>query len=95
VATHIAVNSDMSDMIGGCATETFDQFNRQFPAGQCHTCGIDGASRIRADAATELFRSISADKAAVEYTSGRPGTCFSRTACYLETDELADIAGNC
>ena len=62
VATHIAVNSDMSDMIGEDVPykETFDQFNRQFPLqDNVILVVIDGASPEYAQtAATELFRSI-------------------------------------
>ncbi len=98
VATHIAVNSDMSDMIGEDVPykETFDQFNRQFPLqDNVILVVIDGASPEYAQtAATELFRSISADKAAVEYTFWPAGDMFFRQngLLYLETDELADIA---
>ncbi|HVR67687.1 MAG TPA: MMPL family transporter [Verrucomicrobiae bacterium] len=98
VATHIAVNSDMSDMIGEDVPykETFDQFNSQFPLqDNVILVVIDGTSPEYAQtAATALYRSISADKAAVEYTFWPAGDMFFRQngLLYLETDELADIA---
>jgi hypothetical protein len=98
VATHVAVNSDMSDMIGEDVPyrKTFDQFNKQFPQqDNVILVVVDGASPEYAQtAATELYRAISADKSAVEYVFWPAGDTFFRQngLIYLKTDELTEIA---
>jgi hopanoid biosynthesis associated RND transporter like protein HpnN len=98
VATHIAVNSNMSDMIGKDVPyrETFDEFNKQFPLqDNVILVVIDGASSEYAQtAATEIYRTITADRAAVEYAFWPAGEAFFRQngLIYLETDELTNIA---
>jgi uncharacterized protein len=97
-ATHVSVNSDFSEMIGKDVPykRTFDQFNKLFPhQDNVILVVVDGDSAEYAEtAATELYRAISADRAAVEYVYWPAGEGFFRKngLLYLKTDELAQIA---
>jgi len=97
-AAHVSVNSDFSDMIGDDVPykRTFDQFNKLFPhQDNVILVVVDGASAEYAQtAATELYRAISADRAAIDYVYWPAGEPFFRQngLLYLKTDELAEIA---
>src|SRR5262245_42561440 len=81
-ATHVSVNSDFSEMIGKDVPykRTFDQFNNLFPhQDNVILVVVDGDSAEYAEtAATELYRAISADRAAVEYVYWPAGEGFFR-----------------
>src|SRR5262245_11357847 len=97
-ATHVTVNSDFSEMIGKDVPykRTFDQFNKLFPhQDNVILVVVDGDSAEYAEtAATELYRAISADRAAIEYVYWPAGEAFFRKngLLYLKTDELVQIA---
>jgi uncharacterized protein len=97
-ATHVSVNSDFSDMIGKDVPykRTFDEFNKLFPhQDNVILVVVDGDSAEYAEtAATELYRAISADRAAIQFVYWPVGETFFRQngLLYLKTDELAQIA---
>jgi hypothetical protein len=97
-ATHISVNSDLSDMIADDVPYklTFDRFNELFPHhDNVLLVVVDGAGPEYAQtAAADLSRAIAADRAAVDHVYWPAGDVFFRRngLLYLTAAELGDIA---